>query len=90
MICVLKAEILENHFIEINCSKHNIILGSLYRLPNTSENEFLISMKSFLDNYSKIDKNRKEIILGMDHNLDLLKHSTHVPTQKFMELLMEK
>ena len=46
-------------------------------------------MKSFLDNYSKIDKNRKEIILGMDHNFDLLKHNTHVPTQKFIELLME-
>ena len=88
-LCI-KSEILENHFIEIKCSKHNIILGSLYRLPNTSENQFLISMKSFLDNYSKIDKNRKEIILGMDHNLDLLKHNTHVPTQKFIELLMEK
>ena len=73
----------------IKCSKHNIVLGSLYRPPNTSESEFLISMKSILENHSKINKNRKEIILGMDHNLDLLKHSTHVPTQKFMELLME-
>ena len=80
----IKSDTLENHFIEIKCSKRNIVLGSLYRPPNTSEKYFLSCMKLFLDGHQKLDKNKKELILGMDHNLDLLKHNAHFPTQKFL------
>ena len=85
----IKSDIIENHFIEIKCSKLNIIVGSIYRPPNTLETDFLSSMKVFIEKYQKINKNQKELILGMDHNLDLLKHNTHIHTQQFIELLMD-
>ena len=38
---------------------------------------------------NKIRK-RQEVILGMDHNLDLLKSGTHKPTQLLLEDLLDK
>ena len=46
-------------------------MTSLYRPPNTSETKFLNSYSELL-NKCKLESN-KEIILGLDHNLDLLK-----------------
>ena len=34
-----------------------------------------------------VEKNK--IIVGIDHNLDLLKYKTHTPTKKFVEMLYE-
>ena len=78
---------LESTYIEIK-SKTNksIVVGSLYRPPNTSEqalnrhlSETIHRIKSKLDN--------KQIIMEMDHNLDLLKSSSHILTQRFLDLL---
>ena len=55
-------------------------MGSLYRPPNTSETEFFNSYNELL-NKSKL-KSKKEVILGLDHNLDLLKCHIHKSTEK--------
>ena len=34
--------------------------------------------------------NDKEVIIGMDHNLDLLKSSTHKHTQQFIDEMTDK
>ena len=69
-------------FVELKGSQGNIILGSLYRPPNTPT-------KEFLDNYTELlnelNKERNELILGMDHNLDLLKVNQHKLTEEFLE-----
>ena len=43
--------------------------------------------KSSLECLSKL-KN-KEIILGMDHNINLLKHNVHSQTQEFIEINLD-
>ena len=84
----VESETLENCFIELTNCKRNIIIGSMYRLPNTSEKNFLYNMKQIMTTLNNKDSNR-ELIVGMDHNLDLLKHNLHCHTQSFMELLIE-
>ena len=61
-----------------------IIIGSLYRPPNTKPNDFINQYKHMLHELYK-EKN-KEIILGMDHSLNLLKTNTHKDTQDFLDI----
>ena len=37
----------------------------------------------------RTEAGHKEIILGMDHNLDLLKSNSHQQTQQFLDIMME-
>ena len=76
-----KLENFENCTIEVISPKKNILIGSVYRPPNTTE-------KLFIDNFShstsKVHKEKsnkkKDLILGLDHNLDLLKCDKHPAT----------
>ena len=76
---------LENSFIKIKGNKKAIILGVLYRPPNKDEKDFL---KYYSNLITRIERN-KSILLGLDDNLDLLKHHMHKNTQQFLELQME-
>ena len=75
----------ENCFVEVMGKNGNIIVGSLYRPPNTDELVFLEFIKRILA-ISKSEK--KELILGMDHNLDLLQSHRHHNTEKFLDLVL--
>ena len=80
---------LESTYIEIMAKNgKQIILGSLYRPPNTDVKPLFNHLE---DTVSKVnqEKGTKELVLGMDHNLDLLKAHIHTQTQKFMNLLLE-
>ena len=71
-------------FTEIQGPHNNsTIIGSIYRPPNTKPKEFNNQYKELMKTLAK-EKN-KEIILGMDHNLDLLKSSSHSETQEFID-----
>ena len=41
--------IFEHYFIELKGDHHNVILGSIYRPPNTNLDRFLVEYKSSLD-----------------------------------------
>ena len=84
----MNTKAVENCFIELKCHRKIIVIGSLYRPPNQPEKEFLEYMNQCLQNLNRFEKN-KEIIIGMDHNLDLLKHNIQSLTQKFMESLLD-
>ena len=73
---------LETCFVELKGTKCNLLLGSLYRPPNTPPKEFL---KDYTELLNKLNKEKLELILGMDHNLDLLKINQHKPTEEFLE-----
>ena len=73
---------LESCFIELESSKNNIVIGSLYRPPNTSTTNFVESFHTII---TTIQRENKNIIIGLDHNLDLLKHQTHKQTRLFLE-----
>ena len=76
---------LESTYIEITAKngKH-FIIGSLYRAPNTDPRR-LIEHISEINSKRKTESGMKELILGMDHNMDLLKSEAHAPTRKFLE-----
>ena len=73
----------EHYLIELKGRNYNIIVGSLYRPPNTDIDKFLSEYNDTLEKVSQ-EKN-KELVLGMDHNLDLLKQTSHRKTQSFVE-----
>ena len=59
----------------------------MYHPPNTDPTNFKIAINMISSNSLK---EQKEIILGMNHNLDLLKSGTHRQTQLFFTDLLEK
>ena len=63
-----------------------MVLGSIYRPPNTDPTKFVCKMQTIL---MKAKKLTKHLAIGLDHNLDLLKCEQHKPTQAFMEMLYE-
>ena len=77
----------ECKFIELKSKKHKtIIVGSIYQPPNTKPKDFNTQYNQML---ARLKCEKKEIILGMDHNLDLLKSNTHNETQSFLDLNFE-
>ena len=64
-----------------------IVIGNLYHPPNTSS-------KPLADHISRVMKtvqselSTKEVILGMDHNNDLLKCHIHPPTHEFLNRIL--
>ena len=77
----------EHCLVEVNLKKSRLILGSLYRAPNTDQSIFLDEYKNFVEEIKKIPNT--EIILGMDHNMDLLKSHVHKKTQQFLNLNLD-
>ena len=65
---------IETCFVELKGTQGNLILGSLYHKPNTP-------VKDFIESYDKLlhdlTDEKHELILRMDHNLDLLKINSH-------------
>ena len=59
----------------------------MYRAPNTDQTIFLNEYKKFIETIKKIPNS--EIILGMDHNLDLLKSHVHKKTQQFLNFNLD-
>ena len=58
----------------------NIILGSVYKSPKTCENTLKNHLTDLL-NKIKFEKGNKELVIGMDHNMNLLKSHEHRKTQ---------
>ena len=49
-----------------------IVIGSLYRAPNTCEEKLIQHIDETVNKLNS-EKEKKELILGMDQNIDLLK-----------------
>ena len=81
---MFNSELLECVFLEMNRKgKKPIIIGSIYRPPNTKPKQFNHLYNQIV---TKLKNEKKEIILGMDQNLNLLKSSTHTETQSFIDI----
>ena len=72
--------------MELKGTQGNVILGSLYRPLNTPIKEFIDSYTILL---SELNDEKHELILGMDHNLDLLKIINHKKIEEFLECNLE-
>ena len=71
--------------MELKTKNKEFLVGSLYRPPNTDAHHFSEWLRETL---STLKKNN-EVILGLDHNMDLLKAEKHKPTQRFLDTLLE-
>ena len=72
--------------VQINTNKCQLGVLSVYRPPNTSA----ITFKSIFEKIVKTARKYcKDIIIGMDHNLDLLKSHIHEPTNLFVEKMLD-
>ena len=82
----LMEEYLECKFIEIAMKGRNVLCGSLYRPPNSNLKMFQQAMNKMM---GKIKPSIHDSIVGMDHNLDLLKYNSHIGTSEFMNNLLD-
>ena len=80
-------ESLESCFIEVETSTSKLIVGSTYRPPNTNPDEFVQKLQAQITQGKRTTRN---IIIGLDHNLDLLKCDLHGATFKFMDMLYDQ
>ena len=66
-----------------------VVVGSMYRTPNTPADDFTKHTSEILSK-NKQEKSTKEIIIRMDHNLDLLHSDWHQPTHRFLNSLLDR
>ena len=73
----------EHLSVEIDLrNNQKLLVSSIYRPPNTPENDFIDQYSNFMCDLKK--KENKGIVIGLDHNLDLLKSTKHAPTDRFI------
>ena len=84
----MNTEILEHVIVELKTDKRNILLVSGYRPPNTNIKKFLVEYKNLIKHLNK-EKNH-EIVIGIDHNMDLLKTHLHPQTNEFLEINLKR
>ena len=79
---------IETVFIEVEANilktLNNVIIGVIYRPPNSDINSFMSDLKCIL---SKLDKEKKCIYVMGDFNLNLLNMDNHLPTSEFLEIM---
>ena len=78
----IKSKTLENIVIEIK-GKPNLLLCSGYWPPNTDLVEFHATFDKIVNNLKA--QKHTETVIGIDHNLDFIKHHLHKPTKMFIE-----
>ena len=78
---------LESLTVEIKTHSSSILVCSVYRPPNSKVKEFLKNYKRLLDKFTMTQKER--LIIGLDHNLDLMKHDSHNPTKEFIDINLD-
>ena len=80
---------MESLFVEIKSKQgKHIVIGSMYKPPNVDIEQFNENLSRVVSKARSVQsKNPPEIILGMDHNMNLLKGSTHAPTQRFIDCI---
>ena len=67
--------------------KHNI-MGSMYQVPNMDGSHLQSHIRE-INQRIKSKRGRKELVLGMDHNFDLLKTSEHSKTRYFLDEILD-
>ena len=85
---VISTNLFEYNVVELKTNSNSILLVSGYRPPNTNPKNF---MKEYRTVLSKLKELRHhELIVGMDHNFDLLKSASNSTTSKFLDLNIDK
>ena len=78
----LSSEVYEHCLVEVKLKTENIICCSGYRAPNTDTALFLKEYEKIAEKINRINKTK--VVIGLDHNLDLLNYVKHCPTREFV------
>lgn len=70
--------------MQIHISKHDLILGEIYRIPNSNQQDFQDFIRDVFCGFRG-----KHTVIGTDQNIDLLKIQTHGPTGRFLDTVLE-
>ena len=76
----------ESLFIEITNTKPHLIIGEIYRVPNSPDKD---SVERFQSIVNKLEKTKCNILIGTDQNFDLLKYNTHRNTEDLLNGLTQ-
>ena len=82
-------DLIEYCAVSLTCKQGPLLLCSLYRPPNTNETKFINEFSTLVDSIKKAYP-KHSIVLGMDHNMDLLKSAYHRNTLEFFERIFDK
>ena len=77
-------QFLKHQIVELKTDTKNILVVSGYRPPNTNVKILLKEYKNLISSLKKCKYH--EIVIGIDHNLDLMKTHLHKQTSDFLEL----
>ena len=75
-------EHIECLFAKITNNDLICIIGIVYRPPNSNISQFIDNMSYILSKISSLP-----CYISGDYNIDLLKHSSHIPTARFLEIM---
>ena len=78
----IECDTIEHCIIELQLRKQNVLICSGYRAPGQKPGKFLQDYEKLSNS---MNSTHLSVIIGMDHNLDLLKQKTHNPTRVFAE-----
>ena len=86
---IFKEGLTESVFAEIRSKNgKQIIIGSMYKPLNVNIDQYSNNLSTIVNKIrSATGGLTPEIIIGMDHNINLLNSATHLPTHNFMETL---
>ena len=73
--------------VEVLTKSSNILLGSIYRPPNTNGKLFNKEIESIMG-IIKLETHN-DVVIGLDHNLDFLKSEKHSETSHFISTVLE-
>ena len=84
-----RSDLTESVFVEIRSKNgKQIIIGSMYKPPNVNIDQYSNNLSTIVNKIRPATgRPSPEIIIGMDHNINLLNSATHLPTHNFMETL---
>ena len=83
----LSSDTVEHSVIDIKLKNKTVTANAIYRPPNTNQDCFITWFHLLNDN---LKKNKcKDFVIGMDHNMDLLKHDQNTKTQLFFESMLD-
>ena len=77
----------ESITLEIRTKSDSFFVCTIYRPPNSKENEFNKHYKRLLGKFK--EPQLKKLIIGLDHNMDFKNHSKHPPTKEFIDINLD-
>ena len=85
---VVTTNLFEYNVVELKMNTNNILIVSGYRPPNSNTRKFMQEYKTVL---AKLKESKHhELIVGMDHNFDLLKSTSNSTTSMFLNLNVDR